>query len=106
VVPEGNDEQEAIIPMNVNLTPELEQYVQEKVKSGRYNSASEVVRESLRTQLDQDSRRKEINRLIDEGIASGEAIDGEQAFAQIREYTDKRKKEIAAAKAARPKKAA
>jgi putative addiction module CopG family antidote len=33
--------------MNVHLTPELEQLVQ--VKSGRYNSASEVVREALRT---------------------------------------------------------
>jgi antitoxin ParD1/3/4 len=34
--------------MNVNLTPELERFVQDKVASGRYNSASEVVRESLR----------------------------------------------------------
>ncbi len=30
--------------MNVHLTPELEQLVKEKVNSGRYNSASEVVR--------------------------------------------------------------
>jgi len=82
--------------MNVNLTPELEKYVHEKVKSGRYNSASEVLRESLRTQLEQEERRHEINRLIDEGIASGEAIEGEKAFAQIRQYTGKRKKEMAA----------
>lgn len=82
--------------MNVNLTPELEKYVHEKVKSGRYNSASEVLRESLRTQLEQEERRTEINRLIDEGIASGKAIDGEKAFDQIRAYTQKRKKEIAA----------
>jgi antitoxin ParD1/3/4 len=34
--------------MNVSLTPELETFVQNKVKSGRYNSASEVVREALR----------------------------------------------------------
>jgi antitoxin ParD1/3/4 len=34
--------------MNVSLTSELEKYVEEKVKSGLYNSASEVVRESLR----------------------------------------------------------
>jgi antitoxin ParD1/3/4 len=34
--------------MNVSLTPELEQFVQTKVQSGRYNSASEVVREALR----------------------------------------------------------
>ena len=34
--------------MNVSLTPELEAYVAGKVESGRYNSASEVVREALR----------------------------------------------------------
>ena len=91
--------------MNVNLTPELEKYVHAKVKSGRYNSASEVLRESLRTQLEQEERREEINRLIDEGIASGEAIDGEKAFVQLREYAGKRKKEMAAAKE-KPRKAA
>lgn len=34
--------------MNVYLTEKLEQLVREKVSSGRYNSASEVVREGLR----------------------------------------------------------
>lgn len=35
--------------MNVSLTPELERLVREKVASGLYNNASEVVREALRT---------------------------------------------------------
>ncbi len=34
--------------LNVSLTPQLEELVREKVTSGRYNSASEVVREALR----------------------------------------------------------
>ncbi len=34
--------------MNVSLTPQLEAFVRELVGSGRYNSASEVVREALR----------------------------------------------------------
>jgi antitoxin ParD1/3/4 len=34
--------------MNVSLTPELEEFVSAKVQSGRYNSASEAVREALR----------------------------------------------------------
>lgn len=34
--------------MNVSLTPELEEFVAAKVQTGRYNSASEVVREALR----------------------------------------------------------
>jgi antitoxin ParD1/3/4 len=34
--------------MKVSLTPELEQYVNGKVQSGLYHSASEVIREGLR----------------------------------------------------------
>jgi antitoxin ParD1/3/4 len=34
--------------MNVSLTPELEELINQKVKSGMYNSASEVIREGLR----------------------------------------------------------
>ena len=44
--------------MNVSLTPELEKLVNDKVKSGRYNSASEVVREGLRLLQDQDELRR------------------------------------------------
>lgn len=44
--------------MNVSLTPELEQYVNDKVKSGMYNSASEVVRESLRKLKQEDELRE------------------------------------------------
>ena len=58
--------------MNVSLTPELEKYVNDKVKTGRYNSASEVVRESLRTLQDQDElqriRRDELRREIMLGV--------------------------------------
>lgn len=34
--------------MNVSLTPELEKMINNKVNGGRYNTASEVVREGLR----------------------------------------------------------
>jgi antitoxin ParD1/3/4 len=34
--------------MNISLTPELEKIVKEKVQSGLYNNASEVIREALR----------------------------------------------------------
>jgi antitoxin ParD1/3/4 len=43
--------------MNVSLTPELEKFVNAKVGSGRYNSASEVVREALRLLEEHDSAR-------------------------------------------------
>jgi antitoxin ParD1/3/4 len=47
--------------MNVSLTPELEKFVAVKVDSGRYTSASEVVREALRLLEEHDrSRRAQI----------------------------------------------
>jgi antitoxin ParD1/3/4 len=76
--------------MNVNLTPELEELVHNKVKTGRYNSASEVVREALRLLEDHDKVRA--NQLaqfrgeMDRRLASldrGESIDGEEFFAGL-----------------------
>ncbi|MGD0345708.1 MAG: type II toxin-antitoxin system ParD family antitoxin [Terracidiphilus sp.] len=43
-------------PMNVSLTRELDKFVAAKVASGRYTSASEVVREALRLLEEQDSK--------------------------------------------------
>ncbi len=43
--------------MNVSLTPELERLVNDKVASGLYTSASEVVREALRLLKGQDEIR-------------------------------------------------
>jgi len=40
--------------MNVSLTAELERAVHEKVASGLYNNASEVMRDALRLMLKRD----------------------------------------------------
>src|SRR2546429_6754554 len=42
--------------MNVSITSQLASYVRKKVRSGRYNNASEVVREALRRMEDDDAR--------------------------------------------------
>jgi antitoxin ParD1/3/4 len=42
--------------MNVSVTDEIAGYVRKKVKSGRYNNASEVVREALRRMEEEDAR--------------------------------------------------
>jgi antitoxin ParD1/3/4 len=42
--------------MNVSITDRLAGYVRKKVKSGRYNNASEVVRDALRRMEDEDRR--------------------------------------------------
>ncbi len=60
---------------NVNLTDALDRFVATKVKSGRYENASEVRRAGLRT-LEREERRYEaklaaLQSAIDEGDASG-----------------------------------
>jgi antitoxin ParD1/3/4 len=76
--------------MNVHLTPQLEEFVQSKVKSGRYNSASEVVREALRLLEQRDEvftlRKDEIRKQIEEGWQAakcGEFVDGDEVFDRI-----------------------
>lgn len=65
--------------MNVSLTPELEQLVQKKVRSGRYLSASEVVRDALRLLEERDRlrdlRAEELRRRI-AGGADGDQVLG------------------------------
>lgn len=63
--------------MNVSLTPELERYVQEKVSTGMYYSASEVIREGLRLLQEKDRmqeiQRQQLKQEIQTGLDSGEA---------------------------------
>jgi antitoxin ParD1/3/4 len=63
--------------MNINLTPQLEELVREKVSSGLYNSASEVVREALRLMEREDQVRAaklaQLRQDIQEGLQSGSA---------------------------------
>jgi putative addiction module CopG family antidote len=59
--------------VNVSLTDELETVIEEKVKSGLYNNASEVVRDALRrafcqpTSLNLEEDTPELAALIREG---------------------------------------
>jgi antitoxin ParD1/3/4 len=70
--------------MNVSLTKALEDFVNERVASGRYGSASEVVREALRLLEHRDRVREaqvselraEIARgLIELDAGAGESLD-------------------------------
>jgi antitoxin ParD1/3/4 len=58
--------------MNISLTPELERMVDEKVKTGRYASASEVIREGLRLLEEQEQLKRErlasVRQKIDRGL--------------------------------------
>lgn len=84
--------------MNVSLTAELENIVDQKVKSGLYTSASEVVREGLRLlqQRDEmreaklDSLRHELQKGIDD-LESGRYRDGHEAMTDIKQRLMQRK---------------
>jgi antitoxin ParD1/3/4 len=76
--------------LNVSLTPELEELIVDRVESGRYLSASEVVREGLRLLEERDRRREEalagVRRKIEEGLDSldrGERLDGETLLNEL-----------------------
>jgi antitoxin ParD1/3/4 len=77
----------------------LEKFVSAKVGSGRYNSASEVVREALRLLEEHDSARAaqlaEFNRELGRRLASldrGETVDPAEARARLRRKAGERRK--------------
>lgn len=84
--------------MNISLTPELERRIAEKVDSGLYTTASEVVREALRLLFsDEASRRQqrtkawldaEIHAGLDE-LDRGEWMEGDEAYRQVTETIDR-----------------
>jgi antitoxin ParD1/3/4 len=85
--------------MNVSLTPELEKFVSAKVGSGRYNSASEVVREALRLLEENDSARAaqlaQFNDELGRRLASldrGEAVEPAAARARLQRKSEQRRK--------------
>ena len=88
--------------MNVSLTPELEKFVADKVETGRYSSASEVVREALRLleqhELSREAQLKAFNEELQRRLASldrGEGIDGETVIKELMEKSRERRRRSA-----------
>ena len=54
--------------MNVSLTPQLEKLINDKVKTGMYQTASEVVREGLRLLKDRDEDVAQLRKKIQAGF--------------------------------------
>ena len=84
--------------LNVSLTPELEQFVQSRVASGRYQTASEVVREGLRLLEEREESRetalKELRAKIRRSVEQadrGELLDGDTVFEEIRQMSARRR---------------
>jgi antitoxin ParD1/3/4 len=85
--------------MNVSLTPELEEFVSAKVETGRYNSASEVVREALRLLEEHDQARanrlaafnQELGQRLD-SLDKGNSVDPVMARKRLQQKSDQRRK--------------
>jgi len=58
--------------MNVSLTPTLENYVREKVETGLYNNASEVMLEALRLLRDKERKSQLLFDALDLGYKAFE----------------------------------
>jgi antitoxin ParD1/3/4 len=84
--------------MNVSLTPELEKFVNAKVGSGRYNSASEVVREALRILEEHEQTRAaqlawfnaELGRRL-EALDRGKTVAPEEARRRLQRRSEQRR---------------
>ena len=77
--------------LNVSLTPALEKFVHDRVATGRYQTASEVVREALRMMETRERQRIEAHatlkkRLQNDAAAAerGDWFDGEEVFEELR----------------------
>ncbi len=75
---------------NISLTPYFERLVDKRVASGRYGSASEVVREGLRLLEERDRTReaafKKVKRKVAVGLAQargGKLLDGDAVFDEL-----------------------
>ena len=76
--------------MNISLTPDWEQFIQNQVESGKYTSASEVIQAALRIFVQQQDiyqgRIEELRREIMIGIEAsrrGEVVDADTVFNQL-----------------------
>ncbi len=78
------------MPSSYTLGEHYEKFVRELVESGRYNSASEVLRDGLRLLEDaevlRNVRTEELKKLIQEGLDSGDAgpLDMEDIIAEAK----------------------
>jgi antitoxin ParD1/3/4 len=67
--------------MDIALTPELEAYLENKVRSGRYLSAGEVIQEALRVLEERDRRQeRDLADLRDKVAAGLDQLDRGEAW--------------------------
>lgn len=86
-----------MVAMNISLTPELAKIIRDKVKSGLYSNASEVVREAVRSLNSQDAVRNlkaaQLRKLLAPSLREAdEGIYAEYSLEKIRKKLNKKSK--------------
>ena len=73
--------------MNVSLPDRMKDWVEQQTKDGRYSNASDYVRDLIRRDQDRAAKIATMQRLVDEGLASGapEEFDFDAFTARMRE---------------------
>ena len=59
--------------MNVSLTPHFDEFIKFQLESGRYHSASELIRDALRLLEDRGSQINMLQADLQKGIDSGKS---------------------------------
>ena len=67
--------------MNISLPGPMRDWVEQQMKSGRYDNASEYMRDLIRHDQDRASKIEAMQRLVDEAMASE---DSSKSLAEIR----------------------
>ncbi len=74
--------------MNITLKPEIEQFIQAQLATGRFASAEDVINEAFKLLQERERRIEELRQKIAVGteqISKGQVTDGEVVFARLQE---------------------
>lgn len=86
--------------MSLSLTPELKQFIQSQIASGKYTSAEEVIVAGIKLLEEREriyqGRFEELKQEIAIGVQAserGETIDGEVVFRQLEQKLQQRRQQ-------------
>ncbi|WP_375491453.1 type II toxin-antitoxin system ParD family antitoxin [uncultured Nostoc sp.] len=74
--------------MYIQIKPELEQFIQTQIASGRFTNADDVINEAFKLLQEREQRLEELRQKISVGteqISKGQVTDGEVVFARLQE---------------------